>query len=115
MMLVEQLPVLLLGLFVLSLADCGTGSENVDEIISTLKDISEILFNNGYNSWGNTIRKAIVLMKEQKPVEPVLDQDSMVCGVCGHEVIWQKLLGSDVLLDEQLDYCPHCGRQVKWE
>lgn len=36
------------------------------EIISSLENISEILFNNGYNSWGNTIRKAIDLLKEQE-------------------------------------------------
>lgn len=36
------------------------------EIIAELENISEILFNNGYNSWGNTIRKAISTLKEQK-------------------------------------------------
>lgn len=55
------------------------------------------------------------LLKEQEPVAPVLEQDSMVCGNCGHEVIWQKWLNGDVWLDEQLDYCPHCGKAVKWE
>ena len=75
---------LLLGLFVLSLADCGTGSENVDEIISTLKDISEILFNNGYNSWGNTIRKAIVMMKEQD-AEKKCCRDCEYYGACHDE------------------------------
>lgn len=55
------------------------------------------------------------LLKEQEAVEPVLEQDSMVCKVCGHEVIWQKMIGDGILADEQLDYCPHCGRPVKWE
>ena len=58
---------LLLGLFVLSLEDYGTGSENMGEIISSLENISEILFNSGYNSYGNTLRKTIVLLKEQEP------------------------------------------------
>ena len=39
------------------------------EIITSLENISEILFNNGYNSWGNTIRKAIALLKEQEAHE----------------------------------------------
>jgi len=55
------------------------------------------------------------LLKEQEAVEPILEQDSMVCGVCGHEVIWQKMLGDGIWADEKLDYCPHCGRLVKWE
>jgi len=56
----------------------------------------------------------IDLLKEQEAVEPILEQDSMVCGVCGHEVIWQKMLGDGIWVDEKLDYCPHCGRLVKW-
>jgi len=55
------------------------------------------------------------LLKEQEAVEPIFEQDSMVCGVCGHEVIWQKMLGDGIWADEKLDYCPHCGRLVKWE
>ena len=58
---------------------------------------------------------ALSLLKEQEAVKPILEQDSMVCGVCGHEVIWQKMLGEGILADEKLDYCPHCGRKVKWE
>jgi hypothetical protein len=57
----------------------------------------------------------LALLKEQEAVKPILEQDSMVCGVCGHEVIWQKMLGDGILVDETLDYCPHCGRAVKWE
>lgn len=58
---------------------------------------------------------ALSMLKEQEAVEPILEQDSMVCGVCGHEVIWQKMLGEGIWADEKLDYCPHCGRKVKWE
>lgn len=35
-------------------------------VISDLENISEILFNNGYGGWGNTILKAIRLLKEQQ-------------------------------------------------
>lgn len=54
------------------------------------------------------------LLKKQEAVEPILEQDSMVCRICGHEVIWQKTLGDGILVDEKLDFCPHCGRPVKW-
>ena len=55
------------------------------------------------------------MLEEQEAVEPILEQDSMVCGVCGHEIIWQKMLGDGILADEELDYCPKCGRRVKWK
>ena len=70
-----------------------------------------------FPGWGNVtmaMRDAVELLKEQEAVEPILEQDSMVCGVCGHEVIWQKMLGDGIWADEELDYCPHCGRSVKW-
>ena len=60
-------------------------------------------------------KEAFALLKEQEAVEPILEQDSMVCGVCGHEVVWQKMLGDGIWADEALNYCPHCGRPVKWE
>lgn len=61
------------------------------------------------------MRKAHAMLKEQEAVKPILEQDSMVCGECGHEVIWQKMLGDGIWGDEKLDYCPHCGRKVKWD
>lgn len=60
-------------------------------------------------------KDALELLKEQEAVKPILEQDSMVCGACGHEVIWQKMLGDGIWADEKLDYCPHCGQKVKWD
>ncbi len=59
-------------------------------------------------------KDVLALLKEQEAVEPILEQDSMVCGNCGHEVIWQRMIGDNVLADEQLDYCPKCGRRQMW-
>lgn len=57
---------------------------------------------------------ALVLLKEQEPIEPItLDGDDLywqpgdedyACGACGEE-----LAGSWWV------YCPYCGRKVKWE
>lgn len=38
----------------------------MSELIAELENISEILFNNGYNSWGNAIKKTISTLKEQQ-------------------------------------------------
>ena len=77
--------------------------EQAEEIQEVRRENSRIL--NQFYEWA----------KENNAVRPVLEQDSMVCGNCGHEVIWQRLLGDNVWADEQLDYCPKCGRAVKWD
>lgn len=56
-----------------------------DILISDLNDISEILNNNGYGGWCETIRKAIVLLKEQ---ENEMERNPVIV-------------------------CPHCGKRVK--
>lgn len=42
-------------------------------------------------------------VEEQEPVEPGTSFDRPVCGVCGYHLI---------LMD---NYCPRCGRKVKWD
>lgn len=90
-----------------------------EKVIKGLRDIAGFIAGRvGFEQARNflrTIDDAIDLLKEQEAVEPILEQDSMVCGVCGHEVIWQKMLGDGIWVDEELDYCPHCGKPVKWE
>ena len=58
---------------------------------------------------------AIELLKAQEPVEPVVDVDTWKCGNCGHTLEHQELLGDNVLFHEQYNYCPDCGRKVKWD
>ena len=60
-------------------------------------------------------KMAINALKAQEPVEPVVDIDTWKCGICGHTLEHQELLGDNVLFHEQYNYCPECGRAVKWE
>lgn len=60
------------------------------------------------------VTEAIALLKAQEPVEPVVDIDTWKCGICGHTLEHQELLGDNVLFHEQYNYCPECGRAVKW-
>ena len=62
-----------------------------------------------------TLNKAIALLKAQEPVKPVVDIDTWKCGNCGHTLEHQELLGDNVLFHEQYNFCPECGRAVKWE
>lgn len=70
---------------------------------------------NGSSSCPQLAREALALLKEREPVKPILEQDSMICGNCRHEVIWQKIIGDNILIEDQLNYCPQCGKAVKWE
>lgn len=54
-------------------------------------------------------------LQAQEPVEPIVDIDTWKCGKCGHALEHQELLGDNVLFHEQYNYCPECGRAVKWE
>jgi hypothetical protein len=60
------------------------------------------------------LRDVLTLLKEQEPVNPVLEQGSMVCGDCGHDVIIQRFIGGEVF-DEKVSFCPACGRAVNWK
>lgn len=62
-----------------------------------------------------TVNELIALLKAQEPVEPKLDVDEWKCGNCGHTLEHQELLGDNVLFHEQYNYCPECGRAVKWK
>ena len=57
----------------------------------------------------------IELLKAQEPVKPVVDIDTWKCGNCEHTLEHQELLGDNVLFHEQYNFCPECGRTVKWE
>ena len=48
---------------------------------------------------------ALALLKAQEPVEPVYELGITRCGQCNHEI---DKYGGD-------NYCPQCGRAVKWE
>lgn len=54
-------------------------------------------------------------LKEQETVKPYIDIDEAKCPICKVKLTRQELLGDDVLLEDFFDYCPHCGREVKWE
>lgn len=57
---------------------------------------------------------ALKLLKEQEPVEPSIDVDTYVCPNCGHRLEHQGMLGDNVIFDERYNFCPACGKAVKW-
>ena len=73
--------------------------------------------------WGchleELIADALALLKKQEPIKPTLSVDTWVCSKCGHTLESQELIDDEenpqVLIHEQYEYCPNCGKKVKWE
>ena len=98
-----------------------------NEVSETLKEIADFFrdcrANESFNSdaenryWRMQIHVIALrdLLREQEPVEPVLDIDTWKCRNCGHDLEHQEMLGDNVLFHEQYNYCPNCGRAMKWE
>ena len=54
-------------------------------------------------------------ISERAPVKPIVDVDEYRCGVCGHKLEHQEMIGDQVLFHEIYNYCPNCGTEVKRE
>lgn len=61
------------------------------------------------------LEDVLFLLKEQEAVTPYIDIDEARCPICKVKLTRQELLGDDVLFEDFFDYCPRCGRKVKWE
>lgn len=79
--------------------------------------------NTDYNDvWScrlSLMRDARELLKAQEPIKPTVSVDTRICGKCGHTLESQELIDDkenpQILVHEQYQYCPNCGRAVKWE
>ena len=56
---------------------------------------------------------ALELLKEQEAVKPDHPEEVWLCGNCGEIVGWDDwVISTD---DVRHNYCPKCGRKVKWD
>ena len=74
-------------------------------IVADLENISEILFNNGYNSWGNTIRKAIILLKDGNGTWKDNGNGTISCSECGTWFPKER--------EPYLCWCGWCGAKME--
>ena len=95
--------------------------ELIDKIISAWEhcvgdegDCDDCPYNNDFNGCMLILKKdTIDLLKEQEIV-PYVDIDEAKCPDCKVKLTRQELLGEDVLFEGFYDFCPHCGKRVKW-
>jgi len=59
------------------------------------------------------------LVKAQEPIKPTINVDTWICPKCGHVLENQELIddkeNAQILVCEQYQYCPNCGKEIKWE
>lgn len=55
------------------------------------------------------------LLKAQEPIKPKVNIDTWICGNCRTRLERQSMIGPNVVLAETFNYCPECGRKVKWD
>lgn len=86
-----------------------------EKVIKELKKIiaDEWMFRHA-DYYQQICKDALTMLKAQEPVKPKVDVDVWVCGNCGTSLERQSLAGPNVLIAEQFNYCPQCGRAVKW-
>lgn len=54
-------------------------------------------------------------MDDREEIVPWIDIDEAKCPICKVKLTRQELLGEDILFEDFYDYCPRCGRKVKWQ
>ena len=83
-----------------------------DEFMAIAEKEVEKIFESEKNGIMNLVARA---WAETDVVKPVVDVDTWICGNCGHRLEHHEMLGDNILFYDQYDYCPQCGRKVKWE
>lgn len=76
-------------------------------------------FERGVRCMEALLLDALELLRKQESVLPVLSIDTWICSKCGHSLESQELIDDkespQILVHEQYQYCPNCGRKVKWD
>ena len=83
------------------------------------RDCSKYASETGLKCMENLMMDALELLKEQGPIKPTVSVNAWICSKCGHTLESQELIDDkenpQVLVHEQYEYCPCCGRKVKWD
>ena len=98
---------------------------DMEKVISCLNDLEQIMItrqeicpSEELQYWielQEGLAEAITLLKQRDVITPYIDIDEAKCPDCKVKLTRQELLGEDVLFEDFFDYCPRCGRKVKWK
>lgn len=89
--------------------------EKYIEILSkTAKTVKEFSEDTPIKISLKCIEDILELLKEQEAIKPIAKEDDTFECVCGAVVGWKEL-DSSGMVATRFNYCPFCGKAVKWE
>ncbi len=70
----------------------------------------------GFDCMEKLMSDALALLKEQNAVKPIRSKDADVwyCGNCD-AIVGEETLTIGGIQEVRHNYCPECGRKVKWD
>lgn len=94
---------------------------STDIVGSTVEDEIELednlsedeIYDEAYDAVMDHVEWGYEKIEKTRKVEPKLIDNEWKCGKCGHPLECQRLLNNILHLD-RYNYCPNCGRAVKW-
>ena len=97
--------------------------DKLKTVIDHLQDCIDYMDRDRKRHWvfvrGDVVRAAFQLLKAQEPIKPTVSVDTWICTKCGHTLESQELIDDkenpQILVHEQYQFCPNCGRAVKWD
>lgn len=78
-----------------------------------IKEWESVLSRDPLDAPWDLIDETLTLLKEQEPLEPYACEGDMKCGN-GCEIVGY-IRESDGKIERLANYCPYCGRPVKWD
>lgn len=86
------------------------------KVLTQLAELSICLDMSGYHNDAQCVRDALAMLREQEPVKPIKTPENIRaeynCGKCTASVGIRFHDGDWYF---KADYCPRCGREVKWD
>lgn len=84
-----------------------------EKVITQLESMRDYHRSVGNNITADIANDAIVLLKEQEPIKPTINEYGEAYCICGENV--GIIPNSKNLPKIRLKYCSECGRRMKWE
>lgn len=79
---------------------------SLEKVIKGLEWVAVLFSNYERHAMGDeemqSLNDALTLLKEQKPIRPLIANDMYFCGSCKYAI------------PRTTNYCPKCGKKVEW-
>ena len=85
-----------------------------EKVISEFEDFVKSFSKRDDTYYKGLFISVLALLKERDSVKPIAKEDDTHECICGAVVGWDELDASGIV-QTRFNYCPYCGRAVKWD